>query len=223
MKSDTVPRKWTYGTSWIGYRLVRGLGWCSIMTMVPPELDAILHEIEKALDAKLYYLAIAVALSVPDICACLEFDPDQPAWADRKTYATWCNAHLCSRFKNMDGDDLYNLRGGVLHKGRFEHQKARFNRVMFIGPESRIKVRGDIIITVAADVKFGGIGAADMRLAGKILQLDLVFFCRSIMEAAREWAIANANMPNVQQNLPNLVRIRPEGFPPFSVGVPTVT
>lgn len=190
---------------------------------MPPELEAILHEIEKALDAKLYYLAIAVALSVPDICACLEFDPDQPAWAERRTYTAWCDTHLCSRFNNLTGDDLCNLRGGVLHKGRFEHQKARFNRVMFIGPELQIKVVRDIIITVAPDVKFGGVPVADMRLAGKILEVDLIYFCQSIMQAARNWAIANANTPNVQRNLPNLVRYRPEGFPPFSIGVPTVT
>jgi len=48
---------------------------------VRPELTAILHEIERALEAKLYYVAIAVALSVPDICACLECDPDRPIWA----------------------------------------------------------------------------------------------------------------------------------------------
>jgi hypothetical protein len=99
---------------------------------VPQELRAILHEIEKALDAKLYYLAIAVALSIPDICACLEFDPEDPQWANRDTYASWCDANIRDQFKNLTGDDLYNLRGGVLHKGRFEHPQSRFNRVLFI-------------------------------------------------------------------------------------------
>ena len=45
------------------------------MDPVPIEITAILREIERAIEAKLYYLAIAVSLSVPDICACLEFDP----------------------------------------------------------------------------------------------------------------------------------------------------
>ncbi len=45
---------------------------------MPPELEAIFREIEKALEAKLYYLAMAVSLSIPDICACLERDQDDP-------------------------------------------------------------------------------------------------------------------------------------------------
>jgi hypothetical protein len=193
------------------------------MTRVPPELNAILHEVEKALDAKLYYVAIAVALSIPDICACLEFDPEKPKWANRETYTAWCNANLVSRFNNLDGDELYNLRGGVLHKGRLEHQKAKFDRVMFIGPESPFKVKGDVIATVTPGVELGGKPVEENRLSGKILQVDLLHFCRSIMEAAREWGAANAEMPNVLQNLPNLIRYRPEGFPPWSIGVPTVT
>jgi hypothetical protein len=94
---------------------------------------------------------------------------------------------------------------------------------MFIGPESQIKVQGDVIMTVAPGIELGGTRVEDLRLAGKILSVDLVFFCRAIMDAAREWATANAGTSNVQRNLPNLVRYRPEGFPPFSVGVPTVT
>src|ERR1700742_1557303 len=132
MRCDPQISARNFQFSLTGYWIVRGQGWCWIMTRVPPELDAILHEIEKALDAKLYYLAIAVALSVPDICACLEFDPDRPRWANRETYAGWCDAHLSVCFNNLDGNELYNLRGGVLHKGRLEHQKAKFNRVMFL-------------------------------------------------------------------------------------------
>jgi hypothetical protein len=71
-------------------------------------------------------------------------------------------------------------------------------------------------------VSFGGISAEELRLVGKVLQVDLVYFCRAIMDAACAWAISKADDPHVQRNLPNLVRYRPEGLPPFSVGVPTI-
>lgn len=193
------------------------------MDQVPIELKSILHEIEKALDAKLYYLAIAVALSIPDICACLEFDPDKPAWADRKTYTAWCSRNLAGKFKVLTGDDLYNIRGGVVHKGRLEHQKLRFDRVMFIGPESAFQPMGDIIVNVKRDIEFSGIPVDSMRLGGDILNVGVVFFCKTIMDAAKEWVIANGNNEIVQKNLRNLIRYRPEGFTPFSKGVPTVT
>jgi hypothetical protein len=191
------------------------------MDNVPPELTAILREIEKALEAKLYYLAIAVALSVPDICACLECDPDKPIWATQDKYVGWCAKNLDSHFKNLAGVDLFRIRGGVLHQGHFDHPKARFDRVMFIGPESRIKAH-DIVVTVEPGVAFGGISAEELRLSGQILQLDVARFCQSIIDAARTWVISKAKDPHVQRNLPNLVRYRPEGLPPFSVGVPTI-
>lgn len=191
------------------------------MTKIAPELTAILHEIEKALDAKLYYLAIAVALSVPDICASLEFDPDNPRRASQDTYAAWCDANIGARFRNLTGIDIYRLRCGVLHFGHFGHPKAKFNRVMFIGPESSIKMH-DAVIRVTPGVSFGGISAEELKLSGQLLQLDVLKFCQTIMEAARNWSIGKAQDSFVQRNLPNLVRYRPEGLPPFSIGVPTI-
>jgi hypothetical protein len=183
------------------------------------ELTAILHEIERAIEAKLYYVAIAVALSIPDICACLECDPDKPIWATFEKYAAWCDANL--RFQNLDGADLARLRGGVLHQGHFGHPKSKFNRVLFIGPESRVKAH-DVIMTVLNDVSFGGVSASELRLSGQILHLDVGRFCQTIMDGARKWVISKAGDPFVERNLPNLVRYRPNGLPPFSVGVPTI-
>lgn len=105
------------------------------MDNVPTEISSLLLEIEKALEAKLYYLAIAVALSVPDICACLEFDPDKPKWATKASYVSWADANVVGRFRNLTGVDLFHLRGGVLHQGHFGHPKSAFDRVMFIGPK----------------------------------------------------------------------------------------
>ena len=58
--------------------LILGKSWCWIMDSIHPSVRALLGEIERALDAKLYYSAIAVALSVPDVCASLELDPAVP-------------------------------------------------------------------------------------------------------------------------------------------------
>src|SRR5947209_8449883 len=179
MKPDIAEPKWTFSISLTGYKQVLGVGGCWRMDQVPLELSSILHEIERALDAKLYYLAIAVALSVPDICASLEFDPANPRRANQDTYATWCDANIRPRFKNLTGEDIYRLRCGVLHFGHFGHDKAQFNRVMFIGPESAIKAH-DVVVTVTPGVAFGGISAEDLGLSGKLLQLDAVRFCQTV-------------------------------------------
>jgi hypothetical protein len=222
MKPDTAAPKWTSTISLTGYKLALGVGGCWIMDKVPIEIRSIVGEIEKAINSKLYYLAIAVALSIPDICACLEFDPDNPRRANQDTYAEWCDRNLQGRFNNLTGVDIYRLRCGVLHFGHFGHPKASFNRVMFIGPESAFRVQRDIIATVAPDVHFGGVSAAELRMVGKVLQVDLIYFCQAIMDAATQWIVSKESDPFVQRNLPNLVRYRPEGLPPFSIGVPTI-
>jgi hypothetical protein len=161
-------------------------------------------------------LAIAVALSVPDICSALESDPDNPIWQDRKTYAEWCDRNIAG-LGHLTGDDLYNLRGGVLHKGHFAHKHSRFTRVFFLGPESNIKApRGSII-----NGEFR-LGPQQELWMGPILLFDVDAFCGIIIAAARQWAAAKENDPFVQKNLSKLVYYRPNGVPPFSVGVPTV-
>lgn len=189
------------------------------MEQTPVEISALLREVELALEHKLYYLAIAVSLSLPDICACLEFDPNNPQWANKDTYALWADTNI--NFKTVSGEDLYRLRCGVLHFGNFEHRKSAFDRVIFIGPESRIKSH-DVVITVDPNTVIGGIPATQLRVAGKILHMDVELFCKAITEAVKAWSIAKANDPYVRQNLPRLIRYRPEGLPPFSIGVPTV-
>lgn len=189
-------------------------------TIVPEELEAILGEIQKALDAKLYYLAIAVALSVPDVCACLECEPGK-VWSTEGRYVAWCTANLSGKFDNLDGTDLFRIRGGILHQGHFQHPKSKFDRVMFIGPESQIKIH-DVVVSVEPGVMFGGISAEQLGVAGAVLQLDVMRFCNVLMDAARRWVIARSSDENVQLNLPRLVRYRPNGLPPWSVGVPTI-
>ena len=100
MELPIVELTWTSSVLLTGYRLVRGRSWCWTMIYdpIPEELTAILHEIERAIEAKLYYVAIAVALSVPDICACLELDPEA-VWATEKKYTTWWDNNGSNRFK----------------------------------------------------------------------------------------------------------------------------
>jgi hypothetical protein len=168
----------------------------------PAELDAVLKEIENAISAKLYYLAIAVALSVPDICSGLESDPDNPIWQDRKTYTQWCNRNI-GELNHLTGDDLYNLRGGVLHKGHFGHDKSRFKRVFFLSPESNLSSKGSVI-----NGQFR-LGPQQALWSGPILLFDVVAFCGIIIAAARQWAVVKKDDPFEQKNLSKLVYYRP--------------
>jgi hypothetical protein len=111
-----------------------------------------------------------------------------------------------------------------LHQGHFRHPKAKYDRIIFTLPNSSF-VAHDVIVTIAPDVKIGGLPRGEITgrdKTGQILYLDVAKFCRQIIEAAKLWATAKKDDANVQLNMENLVRSRPEGLPPFITGVPLI-
>jgi len=213
---------WTFSTSWTGYRLVRGVGWCWIMDNVPPEISSIFAEIEKALSAKLYYLAIAVSLSVPDICACLEQvqEDAKSKMGVRESYVRWCDANL--NFDNLSGIDLYYICCGVAHSGHVYKNNSIYKRVIFTIEGAPIQAPRGAVINVEAGATIGGLDADANRFGGRMLMMNAEAFCRTIVDGAKAWAVSKSSDPIVQQNLPLLIRYRPEGLPPFMVGFPIV-
>jgi hypothetical protein len=196
---------WTCGTCFTGYRLVLDKG-CWIPMTEPSPLEMIFREIETAVSSGFYYLAIAVCLSVPDICAALLCDP-KAIWVTEKKYTAWCKANLEPRFEHFTAEDCYRLRCGVLHQGNFGHPRARYDRILF-------NIAGGITVHDAR-IKDGKGGEV-------VLTLDCATFCRTMISAAREWLLSMASNTNVQSNLPNIVRLRPAGIPPFAFGLPVI-
>lgn len=83
-------------------------------------MDDILNEIDRALAAGLYYLAIAMALTIPDICAALEAENGE---TNQQKYKAWYESNLAYKYTNITAQDCYSLRCGVLHQGRCGHPK----------------------------------------------------------------------------------------------------
>src|SRR4051794_4229175 len=73
LRATTVPIS-TYGGSFRGWLLI-GEGGQWLMTSIHPALGPFLGEIERALAAQLYWAALTVALSVPDVFSWLMNDP----------------------------------------------------------------------------------------------------------------------------------------------------
>jgi hypothetical protein len=61
--------------SWRGW-LVPGMGESWAVDALHPALKQLVSEVQSALDAKLFYAAITVALAIPDVCSGLESDPN---------------------------------------------------------------------------------------------------------------------------------------------------
>jgi hypothetical protein len=193
---------WAISAQFEDHRLVHGLGWCLRLEKNTLPIDVVLNEIEQALHAQLFYLAIVMALTVPDICAALE-DRNGRTKSDR--YKTWYRANLGDKYPFMTADDCYSLRCGVIHQGRMgSGENSQYGRVIFTIPDGRGNVFHRNIINDA-------------------LNLDTVRFCRDVIGAARSWYKENQNNPHVVSNLPNLVQFRPNGIAPYIVGVPLIS
>lgn len=86
-------------------------------------LYPLLSEINKAATSGMPFLAVAMTVALPDICVSLVSEDGR---SDRERYVHWCDANLGPRFSLLTGRDLYSMRCGVLHNGRFGDLKHSF-------------------------------------------------------------------------------------------------
>jgi hypothetical protein len=163
-------------------------------------MQVIIREIEAALDAGFYYLAIGVTLTLPDICAALESPQGRTSGPQ---YRTWYDNWLAAAYPMVTADYMYSLRCGLIHQGRFGQGNMQYSRILFTWPNPQQNIFHQNIVNDA-------------------LNLDADTFCRDMLQAVTQWYAANHNDPNVQANLPRLLQFYPQGLAPYMVGMPLI-
>jgi len=163
-------------------------------------MEMVLQEIERALNCGLYYLALVMTLTLPDLCAALE-SPNGASSGVR--YRAWYDANLAARYTTLTADDCYNLRCGVVHQGRLGHPHLQYGRVLFTVPNAQRNVFHNNIMNDA-------------------LNLDTILFCGDVIDSVRRWFATAQGTHNVQTNLPHLVQYRATGLAPYMVGIPLI-
>jgi len=81
-------------------------------------MELLLEQIEKGLNANLYYLSLFVALCIPDICGALE---SQNGEAHRDKYLKWIEEYLIKARpdkygRQLSGEHIYYYRCGQVAK-----------------------------------------------------------------------------------------------------------
>lgn len=160
-------------------------------------LEEILAEIDRALEQKFYYLAVAAVLTLPDLCVSLISDDGR---SNGRKYVKWCSDNLGDEFAYVTGDDLWSFRCGVSHNGRFGDLKHNVGRVIFSLP-----FQGNTFTNCQFNDAF---------------VYSVEDFCRNFMNAVRIWYAANESNENLQLNINRMVQYRPNGLPPYIVGAP---
>jgi len=188
-----------FGPSWIGFDLV--------FKLEPLPMESVLAEIEKALSSRLYHLAVVMTLTMPDICSALESSNGKTSGIK---YKAWWQKYLSAEYPALTGADAYSLRCGVIHQGKFGHENLKYDRIIWTFPHPRrITIHKSIMSNTGS-------------LTGIVYQLDASIFCRNVIAAVRAWYQVAQSDPHVKANLPNLIQLYPQGYPPYIIGLPVI-
>ena len=173
-------------------------------------MDDFLDQIEVAAnEGRLYYLALAGALVVPDLCGALE-SKDGEATGDK--YKEWFNKHVAPMFPIrpdngqpfLTGEDCWRFRCSFLHQGRTQHPDSGYTRILFVEPNMT------------------GLHAY-MNVLNDALNIDVGAFCADMLGAARGWLSGIRGTEPFETNLAAFVRRYPNGLPPYMVGMPIIS
>jgi hypothetical protein len=162
----------------------------------------ILDQIRLSLNNNLYYCALFVALSMPDICGAMESPDGQ---TDNQKYIKWFDVYVGSKYINfLSGEDCYYFRCSLLHQARSQHPKSNYARVIFVEPSVTTNIFHCNILNDA-------------------LNLDVRIFCEDIITGVQEWLLKFEGTPIFSQNYNMFMRRYPNGLPPYIVGVPVIS
>ena len=184
---------------YLGPRRVRE----SIRQLLSMPLNAILDDIQRALDNGAPYAALATVVTLPEICGrCELLDPLSTKGKNRSEmiYKRFTEQYLSSWSLNLAGEDLYNLRCGLSHRGRTTQRNNPIRYVFHPPNEQNNRSHGNRVIQ-------GG--------ETTFLDIDLQQFVDDISAAVRSWSKENENNETVQKNLNDVIQVRqgPFGIP----------
>lgn len=162
-----------------------------------------MDQVDATADAGLYYMALAGALVVPDMCAALAADNGVTT---KSRYMSWFDAHLSAEYEDyLSAAECYGFRCSFLHQGKSYPHKTN-TRVLFIEPGNSNRFH-------------------KLRMGGndeEAIVIDIQYFCSDITNAARKWWRASQGKEPLETNYQKFIQRYPNGITPYIVGVPVI-
>ena len=175
------------------------------VSSLPLPLEHIFQDMWRAFSARLYYPALLVALTLPEVCSALKLEND--VFVRKKHYTEFVDAFTTPSELGLDGVSCYRVRGGIVHRANAAaHHLLGNTHVIFTVPETQSSMHA---FTIAVGDKSAGM-------------FDLRTFCSAMDRAVRTWFQTNKCDPLVAKNINCLISWRPNGLPPFFGGMPVV-
>lgn len=145
-----------------------------------------------------WYAALALALTMPDICGRL----DTPTTGSKARFEAWFDRFLLKQYQSIVGvgqplhtflcaADCYALRCAFLHQGEFDidDQRAQqaLERFHFTVPQPGFTVHKNQI--------------------NNALQLQVDLFCIEVCDAVEQWLVSVADNGDIQSRMAKLAAI----------------
>lgn len=165
-------------------------------------MEELLKQIKKALECKLYLVALQATLTLPDICSGLS---SKNGKSNKWDYIKWYDENIIDK-QNLSGQNCYFFRCGMLHEGKMEHENLEFSKIIFLEPNDMIICKGNIYECNGK----------------KVLNIDVVSFCNEIINCTLEWWKNNKDDEIVKKNYETIVKYHVNGLEPFVVGIPII-
>ena len=166
-------------------------------------MEELLSQIKKALDYKLYLVALQATLTILDICAKLTIKKGD---THKPNYIKWYEENIENK-QQLTGEECYAFRCAMLHEGRMQHKEMEHSRIIFLVPNNNYIFSGNI---------FGNINGQNA------INIDLPLFCNEMINCALKWWETNKNNETVKKNYEKIVKYHAGGLSPFIVGVPVI-
>jgi hypothetical protein len=127
-----------------------------------------------------------MTLALPDICVSLSSEDGR---SDGPRYREWCAENLMpsGKFDYITPNDLWSMRCGVLHNGRFGDLKHSVSRVIFTPRDG---------------------GQFENCLVNDSYLYGAVQFCRNFTQLVHAWAEKHHTDEQVKVNMPRLMQYR---------------
>ncbi|MFC3441251.1 hypothetical protein ACFOKF_08580 [Sphingobium rhizovicinum] len=161
-------------------------------------MQQFLQAVRDAIAHKNRYGALAMALTLPDVCGNL----DIPGRANGVRYKDWTQKWLAPKYVIngtifLEESDIYQFRCAMLHEGTANipsKKKVTVEEIVFSdGPHVNLIV-GNYI---------------DGRKIPDTLQLDPLIFAQEVCESVESWLSSVEGNPDIQQRISQLLNIRP--------------
>lgn len=155
-------------------------------------IDRILSEIKQSVDNKCFVAALALALTLPDICGRIEYPNDTVAGRYIKWYNTYIgkyerpsNAYE-SDMPYTSGELIFNLRNSLLHQGIPDIDATKVR-------EARCKVNKFILyISNVEDGGFSGVSyVKEGQVMERVLEVNVINLCSTLTATVKTYYASN--------------------------------